>query len=153
VTAPMLKVTGLWRKTSGKGNEYFVGRFGSVKVIILENRQRNGENEPSHHLFFVDGEKPRAASAPAQSAAAGSPTSSSMSRCSAKSGTSPMTIDTGDEFDINRIDGHWRATREPRPRAPYPAHRQAAARPPIQPDQPGIIADDPLDDIGRGGAP
>jgi hypothetical protein len=59
--ATMLKAAGLWRKTSAKGNDYWVGRLGGVKILILENRDRDAENEPSHHLFFVDGESARAA--------------------------------------------------------------------------------------------
>jgi hypothetical protein len=57
----MLKAAGLWQKTSAKGNVYWVGRLGGVKILILENRDRDAENEPSHHLFFVDGESARAA--------------------------------------------------------------------------------------------
>jgi len=38
-------------------------------------------------------------------------------------------------------------SREPRRRTPYPARREA--RPPIQPDDPGTMADDRVDDIGR----
>jgi hypothetical protein len=57
----MLKAAGLWQKTSAKGNDYFVGRLGGVKILILENRDRDTENEPSHHLFFVDGESARTA--------------------------------------------------------------------------------------------
>jgi hypothetical protein len=68
--APMLKATGLWEKTSAAGNTYLTGRLGGVKVLILENRDRNGDSEPSHHLFFVDGSKPAETrnAAPARSA-------------------------------------------------------------------------------------
>jgi hypothetical protein len=52
-----LKAANLWLKTSAAGNVYFAGRLGGVKVLILENRARAGENDPTHHLFFVDGEK------------------------------------------------------------------------------------------------
>ena len=56
--APMLRAAGLWRKTSAAGNEYFVGRLGGVKVIILANRDRGEDgSQPTHYLFFVDGEK------------------------------------------------------------------------------------------------
>jgi hypothetical protein len=67
--APMLKAAGLWEKTSAAGNSYLTGRLGGVKVLILENRDRGGDSEPSHHLFFVDGSKPAEArnAAPARS--------------------------------------------------------------------------------------
>ncbi len=49
----------LWEKTSAAGNRYFAGRLGGVKLLILENRDRGGEDDPTHHLFFVDGETRR----------------------------------------------------------------------------------------------
>jgi hypothetical protein len=63
-----LKAAGLWQKTSAKGNTYFVGRLGGVRILIFENRDRSGENDPTHILYFADGETPRAANrAPARS--------------------------------------------------------------------------------------
>jgi hypothetical protein len=56
---PMLKAGGLWAKTSAKGGRYLTGRLGGVKVLILPNKDRQDDNDPSHLLFFVDGEKPR----------------------------------------------------------------------------------------------
>jgi hypothetical protein len=54
-----LKAAGLWQKTSARGNTYFVGRLGGLRIAILENHARSGENEPSHFLYFADGEAPR----------------------------------------------------------------------------------------------
>ena len=51
---PMLKAAGLWAKTSVKGGQYLTGRLGGVKVLILENRDRQSDDDPSHHLFFVE---------------------------------------------------------------------------------------------------
>src|SRR3954451_13589440 len=51
---PMLKVAGLWAKTSVKGGQYLTGRLGGVKVLVMENRDRKGDDDPSHHLFFVE---------------------------------------------------------------------------------------------------
>jgi hypothetical protein len=51
---PMLKAAGLWAKTSVKGGQYLTGRLGGVKVLVLENRDRKGDDDPSHHLFFVE---------------------------------------------------------------------------------------------------
>jgi hypothetical protein len=50
----MLKAAGLWAKTSAKGGQYFAGRLGGVKVLILENRDRKSDADPSHNLFFVE---------------------------------------------------------------------------------------------------
>ena len=51
---PMLKAAGLWAKTSVKGGQYLTGRLGGVKVLILENRERKTDDDPSHSLFFVE---------------------------------------------------------------------------------------------------
>jgi hypothetical protein len=52
--SPMLKAAGLWAKTSMKGGQYLTGRLGAMKVLILENRDRQSDDDPSHHLFFVE---------------------------------------------------------------------------------------------------
>jgi hypothetical protein len=56
---PMLKAGGLWAKTSAKGGRYLTGRLGGVKVLILANKDRQSDNDPSHILYFVDGEQRR----------------------------------------------------------------------------------------------
>jgi hypothetical protein len=52
--SPMLKAAGLWSKTSVKGGWYLTGRFGGVKVLIMENRDRQGDDDPSHILYFTE---------------------------------------------------------------------------------------------------
>jgi hypothetical protein len=52
--SPMLKAAGLWAKSSVKGGQYLTGRLGGVKVLILENRERKSDDDPSHTLFFVE---------------------------------------------------------------------------------------------------
>ncbi len=52
----LLKATGLWRRTSAKGNEYFAGRLGGVKVVILENRDRTSDSDPTNVPYFADGQ-------------------------------------------------------------------------------------------------
>jgi hypothetical protein len=53
-SSPMLKAAPLWAKSSVKGGQYLTGRLGGVKVLILENRERKTDDDPSHHLFFVE---------------------------------------------------------------------------------------------------
>jgi hypothetical protein len=53
-SSPMLKAAGLWMNTSAKGKQYFSGRLGGVKILILENRDRKTDSDPSHTLFFVE---------------------------------------------------------------------------------------------------
>jgi hypothetical protein len=52
--SPMLKAASLWSKTSVKGGQYLTGRLGGLKVLILENRDRQSDDDPSHHLFFAE---------------------------------------------------------------------------------------------------
>src|SRR4051794_34361037 len=52
--SPMLKAAGLWAKSSVKGGQYLTGRLGGVKVLVMENRDRQSDDDPSHHLFFVE---------------------------------------------------------------------------------------------------
>jgi hypothetical protein len=52
--SPMLKAAGLWAKSSVKGGQYLTGRLGGVKVLILENRDRQGDDDPSHILYFAE---------------------------------------------------------------------------------------------------
>jgi hypothetical protein len=52
--SPMLKAAGLWAKSSVKGGQYLTGHLGGVKVLVMENRDRQSDDDPSHHLFFVE---------------------------------------------------------------------------------------------------
>src|SRR6187455_702755 len=52
--SPMLKAAGLWAKTSGKGGQYLTGRLGGLKVLVMENRDRKSDDDPSHHLFVAE---------------------------------------------------------------------------------------------------
>jgi hypothetical protein len=56
---PRLKAGGLWAKTSAKGARYLTGRLGGVKVLILANRDRQSDDDPSYILSFVDGAQRR----------------------------------------------------------------------------------------------
>jgi hypothetical protein len=53
-SAPMLRAANLWEKTSARGNTYYVGRLGGVKIVILANRDRENNNAPTHHLYFAE---------------------------------------------------------------------------------------------------
>jgi hypothetical protein len=51
--SPLLKAAPLWSKTSVKGGWYLTGRFGGVKILVMENRDRQGDDDPSHILYFT----------------------------------------------------------------------------------------------------
>jgi hypothetical protein len=76
-SGPMLKATGLWQKTSVKGGQYLTGRWGALKVLVMENRDRKGDDDPSHVLLFTEApDRRQGTTVPAQerSAGAGAPT-------------------------------------------------------------------------------
>jgi hypothetical protein len=52
--SPLIKAAGLWAKSSVKGSQYLTGRLGGVKVLILENRDRQSDDDPSHILYFTE---------------------------------------------------------------------------------------------------
>ena len=52
--SPLLKAAPLWQKSSAKGGQYLTGRLGGMKVLVLENRDRKTDDDPSHHLFFAE---------------------------------------------------------------------------------------------------
>ena len=52
--SPMLKATGLWAKSSVKGGQYLTGRWGSLRVLVMENRDRQGDDDPSHILYVTE---------------------------------------------------------------------------------------------------
>jgi hypothetical protein len=51
---PMLKAAGLWQKTSVKGGQYLTGRLGGLRVLVMENRDRKSDDDPSHHLLVAE---------------------------------------------------------------------------------------------------
>ena len=50
----MLTAAKLWRRTSAKGTDYFAGRLGGVKVLVMENRPRHGDDDATHVLLFAE---------------------------------------------------------------------------------------------------
>jgi len=52
--SPLLKAAPLWQKSSAKGGQYLTGRLGGMKVLVMENRDRRNDDDPSHHLFFAE---------------------------------------------------------------------------------------------------
>ena len=40
MNAPMIKLAGLYEKTSGKGNRYFVGRLNGARLLMFTNTEK-----------------------------------------------------------------------------------------------------------------
>lgn len=56
----MLKLTGLWKNISTKGEEYFTGSMGSARIVIMKNTfKKEGSNEPDFTLYVTE-PKPKA---------------------------------------------------------------------------------------------
>jgi hypothetical protein len=53
-SSPLIKVAGLWAKSSVKGGQYLTGRWGGLKVLVMENRDRHSDDDPSHILYFTE---------------------------------------------------------------------------------------------------
>jgi hypothetical protein len=56
---PLLPACRLWEKTSARGTTYLVGRWGGVKVLIMPNRDRQVDDEPTHMLLLTEAAQPR----------------------------------------------------------------------------------------------
>jgi hypothetical protein len=51
--APLIPACRLWEKTSAAGNSYLLGRLGWLRVLVLQNRDRQGEDDASHVLVVT----------------------------------------------------------------------------------------------------
>jgi len=51
---PPLVLTRLWERTSAKGNRYLTGRLGAARVLVMENRDRQGDDHPTHLLMLAE---------------------------------------------------------------------------------------------------
>ena len=54
---PLIKAAKLWAKVSAQtGATYLTGRLGGCRVLVMENRDRQGEQDPTHWLMLGDAE-------------------------------------------------------------------------------------------------
>lgn len=49
----MIPVCNLWKKVSQHGRPYLMGRMAGVRVLVFENQNRQGDNDPTHNLVFT----------------------------------------------------------------------------------------------------
>ncbi len=61
--ATLIRAAKLWKKKSERnGRDYFVGRLGGCRVLVMENDRHDGTDtdEPTHFLLFGQADdKPR----------------------------------------------------------------------------------------------
>ena len=51
---PPLVLTRLWESTSAEGNRYLTGRLGAARVLVMENRDKQGEDDSTHLLMLAE---------------------------------------------------------------------------------------------------
>ena len=55
----MIKVTRLFEKTSKSGNQYFVGRLGDAKVVLLKDNKQPEGSDPAWNLLLDERQEKR----------------------------------------------------------------------------------------------
>jgi hypothetical protein len=56
----MIKITGLWKNVSEKGEAFMSGSLGGAKVLIFKNSFKQEEKHPDYNMFFAAKEKKEA---------------------------------------------------------------------------------------------
>ncbi len=58
----MVKLTGLWKLKTAKGQTFLAGQLGVAKVLIFKNGSKRSDKEPDYNLY-IDEVKPAAGGA------------------------------------------------------------------------------------------
>jgi hypothetical protein len=51
---PMVKLAGLYEKTSQKGNRYFIGRMNGARLLMFQNIDKQQEADPDWILYVQE---------------------------------------------------------------------------------------------------
>jgi hypothetical protein len=51
---PMVKIAGLYEKTSQKGNRYFIGRLNGARLLMFANTDKKQESDPDWLLYVQE---------------------------------------------------------------------------------------------------
>ncbi len=51
---PPLVLTRLRKRTSAKGKTYLAGRLGAARVMVMANRDRQGDDDATHVLMLAE---------------------------------------------------------------------------------------------------
>lgn len=51
---PLVKLAGLYEKTSQKGTRYFVGRLGSARLLMFANADKKQDSDPDWLLYVQE---------------------------------------------------------------------------------------------------
>jgi len=56
---PMVKLAGVYEKTSQKGNKYFVGRLNGARLLMFANTDKKDEKDPDWLLYVQERSEPQ----------------------------------------------------------------------------------------------
>jgi len=51
---PMVKLAGLYEKTSQKGNHYFIGRLNGARLLMFQNQDKKQDSDPDWWLYVQE---------------------------------------------------------------------------------------------------
>lgn len=51
---PPLMLTHLWERTSARGQTYLAGWLGAARVLVMANRDRQGDDDATHVLMLAE---------------------------------------------------------------------------------------------------
>ena len=55
----LIKIAPLWKNKANDGSEYFSGKYGNTRVIILSNKAKHSERAPDFNMYFEEIEQPQ----------------------------------------------------------------------------------------------
>ena len=50
----MVRLCGLWKKTSDRGTEYLSGNLGNGRLLVIPNEHKSGPNDPDYLLYIKE---------------------------------------------------------------------------------------------------
>ena len=53
-TRPPLVLTRLWECISANGNSYLAGRLGAARLLVMQNRGRQADDDAAHVLMLAE---------------------------------------------------------------------------------------------------
>lgn len=56
---PMVKLAGLYEKTSQKGNRYFIGRLNGARLLMFANQNKQTDKDPDWFLYVQERSEPQ----------------------------------------------------------------------------------------------
>lgn len=55
----MVKITGLWKNKTAKGDDYLTATLGMAKILIFKNGYKEKETDPDYNMYFAPKQDPQ----------------------------------------------------------------------------------------------